>query len=63
MLTNEAGDELTIRAALLSPDGAERVEGTTTFAFDDLDGPARLAGELLSKAGPAIREHFDPPAR
>ena len=63
VLTHEQGTELTIRAALLSPDGAERVEGTTTFAFDDLDGPARLAGELLNKAGHAIREHFDPPAR
>lgn len=63
VLTSEQGSELTIRAALLSPDGKERVEETTTFAFADLDGPARLAGELLSKAGPAIREHFDPPAR
>ena len=63
VLTREQGNALTIRAALLSPDGAERVEETATFALDDLDGPARLAGELLSKAGPAIREHFDPPTR
>ncbi|MFP5396068.1 MAG: hydroxymethylbilane synthase [Alphaproteobacteria bacterium] len=63
VLTQEAGNSLTIRAALLSPDGAERVEETARFALDDLDGPARLAGELLSKAGPAIREHFDPPPR
>ena len=63
VLTQEADDNLTIRAALLSPDGAERVEETARFALDDLDGPARLAGELLSKAGPAIREHFDPPPR
>ena len=63
VLTHEQGNQLTIRAALLSPDGTEKVEGTTTFASDDLDGPARLAGELLNKAGPAIREHFHPPAR
>lgn len=63
VLTQEQGTALTIRAALLSLDGAERVEETASFAFDDLDGPARLAGELLSKAGPAIREHFDPPIR
>lgn len=63
VLTQEAGNSLTIRAALLSPDGADRVEETARFALDDLDGPARLAGELLSKAGPAIREHFDPPPR
>ena len=63
VLTQSQGNSLTIRAALLSPDGAERVEEIASFAFDDLDGPARLAGELLSKAGPAIREHFDPPTR
>ena len=63
VLTQAQGNSLTIRAALLSPDGAERVEETASFALDDLDGPARLAGELLNKAGPAIREHFDPPAR
>lgn len=63
VLTQEQGEELVLRAALLSPDGSERVEGTARFAATDLDGPARLAGELLSKAGLAIREHFDPPAR
>lgn len=63
VLTHEQGEELVLRAALLSPDGSERVEGTARFAATDLDGPARLAGELLRQAGPAIREHFDPPAR
>ncbi|MEQ1496213.1 MAG: hydroxymethylbilane synthase [Novosphingobium sp.] len=61
VLTNLAGDDLTLRAALLSPDGAERVEAVATFHSSDLDGPIRLAAQLLSQAGPAITAHFDPP--
>jgi hydroxymethylbilane synthase len=61
VLTCTEGAELTLRAALLSPDGAERVEAVATFAATDLDGPARLAAQLLTQAGPAIRAHFDPP--
>lgn len=61
VLTSAEGDHLTLRAALLSPDGRERVEIAATFAATDLDGPARLAAQLLAQAGPAIREHFDPP--
>mgnify|MGYP000320057904 CR=1 FL=1 len=61
VLTRADGDQLTLRAALLSPDGVERVEATAQFAATDLDGPARLAAQLLAQAGPAIREHFDPP--
>lgn len=60
LTTAEAGN-LTLRAALLSPDGAERVEAVATFAATDLDGPARLAAQLLVQAGPAIRAHFNPP--
>ncbi len=61
VLTSHAGDDLTLRAALLSPDGAERVEAVATFRVSDLDGPARLAAQLLAQAGPAITAHFDPP--
>jgi hydroxymethylbilane synthase len=61
VLTRQVGSDLTLRAALLSPDGAERVEAVATFAPSDLDGPARLAEQLLVQAGPAIREHFEPP--
>lgn len=61
VLTGLAGDNLTLRAALLSPDGTERVEAVATFAVSDLDGPARLAAQLLAQAGPAITAHFDPP--
>lgn len=61
VLTRPHGDSMTMRAALLSPDGAERVEGELSFVPGDADGPHRLAAQLLAKAGPAIREHFDPP--
>ena len=52
---------LAMRAALFSPDGAERIDGAATFRFDDPDGPARLAADLLSRATPAIAAHFAGP--
>ena len=52
------GDELTLRAALFSPDGAERVDGEARFALDDLAGPAHLARDLLARATPGITAHF-----
>jgi len=50
-----------MRAALLSPDGAEMVEARLSFAPDDPAGPRALAAQLLGQASPAIRAHFDPP--
>ena len=61
VLTSQDGSNLTMKAALLSPDGAERVDAAVTFAATDLDGPARLAAQLLAQASPAIAAHFDPP--
>jgi hydroxymethylbilane synthase len=61
VLTSQDGSNLTLKAALLSPDGAERVDATASFAAADLDGPARLAAQLLRQASPAIAAHFDPP--
>ncbi|NCU13131.1 MAG: hydroxymethylbilane synthase, partial [Sphingomonadaceae bacterium] len=61
VLTRPDGDHLTMRAALLSPDGAERVDSELAFPPGDAAGPHRLAARLLAEAGPAIREHFDPP--
>ena len=57
-LTTADGDELILRAVLFSPDGAERVEGTARFAAGDTAGPAQLAHDLLSRAVPAIADHF-----
>lgn len=58
VLTERTGDELHMRAALFSPDGAERVEGEARFAPGDDSGPERLAAELLSNAVPAITVNF-----
>jgi hydroxymethylbilane synthase len=49
---------LAMRAALFSPDGAERVEGAASFGADDGEGPARLAQDLLARATPGIAAHF-----
>ena len=58
LLTTAEGDTLTLRAALFSPDGAERVEASATFPAGDAEGPAALAHSLLSSAPEAIRRHF-----
>ena len=52
------GAMLAMRAALFSPDGAERVDGAATFAAGDAQGPARLAADLLARATPGIAAHF-----
>jgi len=58
ILTEMQGVEISIRAALFSPDGAERVEAAARFSAGDRDGPARLAGELLRRATPGITAYF-----
>jgi hydroxymethylbilane synthase len=52
---------LAMRAALFSPDGAERVDGAATFPAGDASGPARLAADLLARATPGIAGHFAGP--
>ena len=58
VLTKAEDGELLMRAALFSPDGAERVDGEARFTPDDGNGPAALAADLLSRAAPAIAVHF-----
>jgi len=58
VLCDLADEALTMRAALFSPDGAERVEGAVTFPVHDGEGPARLAADLLARATPGIARHF-----
>lgn len=58
LLTTAEGDALTLRAALFSPDGAERIEASATFPAGDNHGPAALARQLLGTAPEAIRCHF-----
>lgn len=58
VLTTSHESSLTLRAAIFSPDGAERVEASETFGTQDARGPARLAQRLLAQAPEAIRIHF-----
>lgn len=53
------GDGLTMRAALFSADGAERISGEAQFAAHDLAAPAALAQDLLRRASPAIAALFE----
>lgn len=52
------GDELAMRAAIFTPDGAEKVAAETRFAAGDADAPARLAADLLARASPVLAAHF-----
>lgn len=58
VLTRHEGGDLIMRAALYSPDGAEKVEGEARFPANDVRGPASLAADLLARAVPAIAAHF-----
>ena len=58
VLCDLTGEMLAMRAALFSPDGAERVDGSATFATGEAEGPERLAADLLARAAPAIAAHF-----
>jgi hydroxymethylbilane synthase len=61
VLTRSAGEHLAMTAALFSADGAEKVDGTATFAADDGDAPARLAADLLARATPGVAALFSGP--
>lgn len=61
VLTHTEGDRLTLRAAVFSPDGAERADAEATFIAADPVGPARLAADLLARATPAITAYFTGP--
>ncbi|NOU03564.1 MAG: hydroxymethylbilane synthase [Novosphingobium sp.] len=61
VLTQAAGTDLTMRAAIFSPDGRERVDAEHRFAPGDHAGPAALAADLLAQASAAIRAHFSGP--
>ncbi|WP_271078419.1 hydroxymethylbilane synthase [Aurantiacibacter sp. MUD61] len=58
LCTHHVG-QLTMRAAIFSADGAERVEESATFAAGDQNAPKALGTALLDKATPAIRAVFD----
>ncbi len=52
---------LEMHAALFSPDGRDRVEGEAHFAPGNHAAVGALARDLLTRATPAIAEHFDGP--
>ncbi|PKP88115.1 MAG: hydroxymethylbilane synthase, partial [Alphaproteobacteria bacterium HGW-Alphaproteobacteria-15] len=58
VLCETGGGAITMRAALFSPDGAERIEGTATFAPHDHAPIRALAADLLARATPGIAPHF-----
>lgn len=58
--TESVEGTLIMHAALLSPDGREKVEGTARFAPEDMAAPAALAADLMARASPTIRAHFGP---
>lgn len=58
VLCELAGGELAMRAALFSPDGADRIEGEATFAPGDHAPVAALAADLLARAPASIAAHF-----
>lgn len=57
----EGGTMMVMRAALFSPDGAEKVEARARFPAGDTDAPGRLAAELLALATPGIAAYFSGP--
>ncbi len=57
-LCEHDGGALSMRAALFSPDGRERIEGTARFAAGEYHAVAALADDLLARATPGIAPHF-----
>lgn len=55
---DHADGQLAMRAAIFSPDGAERVEASSSFAIGDAQAPAELAKRLLDQSPPSILAVF-----
>jgi hydroxymethylbilane synthase len=47
-----------MRAALFSPDGAARIEGSAAFAPGDHAAVEALAADLLARSPASITAHF-----
>jgi len=58
VLCDFEGEHLTMRAAIYSPDGAEKVEASARFTAGCEQGPVDLGRELLDRAPEAIAVHF-----
>lgn len=57
-LTHWEGEEIVLRAAIFSSDGAVRIAGETRLAPGDEDPPHRLARDLLAEAPPHVAGSF-----
>ncbi|EQB14600.1 hydroxymethylbilane synthase [Sphingobium lactosutens] len=53
------GDDVTIRAEIISPDGQETVSESLRLARGDLDAGEALGRALLDRASPALRALFE----
>ena len=58
VLCRYSGGELSMRAALFSPDGTERISGKARFATGEHAAIRDLAQDLLTRATPGIAPHF-----
>ncbi len=61
VLCDHDAGELSMRVALFSPAGQERVESKARFAVGDLQAPRQLAIDLLEHASSGITAVFDGP--
>jgi hydroxymethylbilane synthase len=53
------GEQIAFACEILSEDGGERIAETSHFALGDLEGPAKLARAMLSRAPLEIRRLFE----
>ncbi|MEO0690297.1 MAG: hydroxymethylbilane synthase [Pseudomonadota bacterium] len=58
VLCEHGAQGLSMRAAIFSPDGSERVEGEATFTAGEHGPVEALADDLLSRASDAVTQHF-----
>ena len=58
VLCHHDGAAMSMRAAIFSPDGSQRVEGDVSFAAGEHEAVTELAEDLLRRASPAVTEHF-----
>jgi hydroxymethylbilane synthase len=52
------GDQIRLRAEILTPDGKEVEQFDTHFPADDREAPRELARQLLERSGPGLRVLF-----
>ena len=58
VLCEHGAQGLSMRAAIFSPDGSERVEGEASFAAGEHGPVEALADDLLSRASDTVTQHF-----